>query len=117
MPCERLRDDKGPEPEEIVVGEVSGSAYAFIALERIGGVMVYDVSDPVQPRFVDYVTSRDFAGDPALGTAGDLSPEGMTFIASEASPTGTALLAVAHSISGTTAVFEVADTAAYGLTR
>lgn len=30
-----------PEPESVTVGTVGGKTYAFIALERIGGVMVY----------------------------------------------------------------------------
>ena len=51
----------------------------FIALERIGGIMIYDVTDPRQPRFVDYVNSRDFAGSPVANTAADLGPE-MSFV-------------------------------------
>jgi Choice-of-anchor I domain/Esterase-like activity of phytase len=39
-------DDKGPEPEGVVIGKVFGNSYAFIGLERIGGVAVFDVSDP-----------------------------------------------------------------------
>lgn len=37
---------KGPEPEGTAVGSVNGRTYGFIALERIGGVMVYDITDP-----------------------------------------------------------------------
>lgn len=33
-------DDKGPEPEAITVGELYGTPYAFIGLERVGGIMV-----------------------------------------------------------------------------
>ena len=45
-------DDKGPEPEGVAVGKVHGRTYAFITLERIGGVVVYDVSNPFRPSFV-----------------------------------------------------------------
>jgi 5'-nucleotidase len=45
-------DDKGPEPECVVIGKVVGKPYAFIGLERIGGVVVYDVSDPAAPSFL-----------------------------------------------------------------
>ena len=38
-------DNKGPEPEGITVGEIDGRTYAFIGLERIGGIMMYDVTD------------------------------------------------------------------------
>src|SRR5678815_1805137 len=48
-------DDKGPEPEGIALGTIDGRPYAFITLERIGGVMVYDVSDPAAPVFVQYL--------------------------------------------------------------
>ena len=99
-------DDKGPEPEDIVVGRVRGRKYAFIGLERTGGIMVYDVTDPYRARFVDYVNNRDFSGDPAMGTAGDLGPEGLLFIAARKSPTRKPLLVVANEVSGTTTVFE-----------
>lgn len=44
-------DNKGPEPEGVAIGRVSGKNYAFIGLERIGGVMVYDISKPSSPKF------------------------------------------------------------------
>ena len=65
-------DNSGPEPEDIVIGQVGDSTYAFIGLERIGGVVVFDVTDPSAPAFVTYVNNRDFSGDPEAGTAGDL---------------------------------------------
>lgn len=39
-------ENKGPEPEGIVVGQVGDRTYGFIGLERIGGVMVYDITNP-----------------------------------------------------------------------
>jgi hypothetical protein len=100
-------DDKGPEPEGIAVGQIDGKTYAFIGLERMGGVMVYDVSTPAKPRFVDYVTSRDFAGDHKAGKAGDLAPEGLLFVAAADSPNGKPLLVVTSEVSGSTAIFEI----------
>jgi hypothetical protein len=100
-------DDKGPEPEGIAVGMVAGVPYAFIGLERMGGVMLYDLSTPAKPRFVDYVNNRDFEGDHEAGKAGDLAPEGLTFIAADASPNGRPLLVVTSEVSGSTTVFEV----------
>ncbi|MDQ3783620.1 MAG: hypothetical protein M3360_01830, partial [Actinomycetota bacterium] len=100
-------DDKGPEPEGVDVGRVAGRTYAFIGLERVGGVMVYDVSRPANARFVDYVTSRDFDGDPAAGTAGDLGPEGILFIPRNDSSTHKPLVVVANEVSGTTTIYEV----------
>ncbi len=98
-------DNKGPEPEGITVGHLNGRNYAFIGLERIGGIMVYDVTDPTAPQFKQYTNSRDFAGDPEAGTAGDLGPEGLLYIDADQSPTGEALLVVAHEVSGSVAVY------------
>ena len=100
-------DDKGPEPEALTVGELGDRTYAFIGAERIGGIFVYDITDPYEPTFESYTTSRDFSGDPEMGTAGDLAPEGLAFISADDSPTGDALLLAAHEVSGTTAIYRV----------
>ena len=103
---------KGPEPEGLAVGEVDGRTYAFIGLERIGGIVVYDVSNPYHPTFVQYINTRDFSGDAMAGTAGDLAPEGLAFISAADSPTGQPLLAVAYEVSGTTTIFAIDEVAA-----
>lgn len=103
-------DNKGPEPEGVAIGAIDDHIYAFIGLERIGGVMVYDVTNPESPTFIEYVNNRNFEGDALAGTAGDLGPEGLTFIAAEDSPNGKPLLAVANEVSGTTTLFEIANT-------
>ncbi|MEQ8317287.1 MAG: choice-of-anchor I family protein [Phycisphaerales bacterium] len=100
-------DDKGPEPEALTLGAIGDKTYAFIGAERVGGIFVYDVTDPREPVFESYATSRDFSGDPAAGTAGDLAPEGLVFIPAEDSPTGDVLLLAAHEVSGTTAIYRV----------
>ncbi|MHA3772474.1 choice-of-anchor I domain-containing protein [Verrucomicrobiota bacterium sgz303538] len=100
-------DDKGPEPEGVVVGKAFGCTYAFIGLERVGGVMVYDVSDPVAPEFVQYLNFRDFTQAPESPASGDLGPEGLVFIPEENSPNGKPLLVTANEISGTTTVYEI----------
>jgi Choice-of-anchor I domain len=80
-------DDKGPEPEGVVVGKISGKLYAFIGLERIGGVVVYDIHNSEAPRFVQYVNNRDFTAAPGTPKAGDLGPEGLLFISGHDSRT------------------------------
>ena len=95
-------DDKGPEPENVVVGRVNGRSLAFIALERIGGVMVYDVSNPNAPVFQQYLTTRVFVGS---NVGPDSGPEGMVFIPAVDSPTGKPLLAVGNEVSGTVNLF------------
>jgi hypothetical protein len=80
---------------------------AFIGLERVGGVMVYDITNPFAPFFVDYVNFRDFATDVESPEAGDLGPEGLVFIEAKDSPNGKPLLVVGNEVSGTTTVFEI----------
>ena len=94
---------KGPEPEGTAVGAVNGRTYAFIALERVGGVMIYDVTDPAKASFVNYINSREFAAD----IQGDVSPEGLCFVPAAASRTGKPLLLAACEVSGTLAVYEL----------
>jgi Ca2+-binding RTX toxin-like protein len=92
-------DDKGPEPEGVTVGEVDGHLYAFVALERTGGVMVYDVTDPENANFVQYV--------PPVGGQDD-GPEVITFVSADHSPTGQPLVLSANEISGTVSVYQIA---------
>jgi hypothetical protein len=100
-------DNKGPEPEGLVHGEVDGRHYVFVGLERDSGVAVFDVTAPDAPTLVQYLTTRDFTGDPAAGTAGDLGPEGLIFVPAAQSPTNAALLIVSYEISGSVRVFQI----------
>lgn len=94
---------KGPEPETVTVGKVNGRTYAFVTLERIGGVMVYDITNPGNITYVNYINSRDFSKD----VAADDSPEGLKFIPAAQSPTGDALLLAACEVGGTVAVYSL----------
>jgi hypothetical protein len=98
---------KGPEPEGLVIGKAFGRTLAFVGFERIGGVAVYDISDPFDVGLVDYVNTRNFAGSFNFATAGDLGPEGIIFISADDSPNGKPLLVVAHEISGSTVVYQI----------
>ena len=111
-------DDKGPEPEDVTVARLFGRQFAFVALERVGGVVIYDVSDPASPRFVDYVNTREFGLSPSVsvpppGTpmtvpaVEDLGPEGVIVIKEDESPNGKPLLVLANEVSGTVRVYEI----------
>lgn len=80
-------DNKGPEPEGVDIGVINGRTYAFVSLERVGGVMVYDVTDPANAAYVGY--------RPPLAGEGN-GPEVTKFISAEDSPTGTALVLTAN---------------------
>lgn len=99
-------DNKGPEPEGLAVGQVAGRTYAFVGLERVGGVVVYDITVPQRSRFVDYVVTRDFSGDLAANGS-DSGPEGLLFVPASDSPNGRPLLVVGNELSGTTRIYEV----------
>ena len=95
-------DDKGPEPEGITTGTIRDTVYAFVSLERIGGVAVFNVNNPTQPRLVQYINNRSTTN----GT-GDQGPEGIVFIAPANSPTGQPLLLLANEVSSTVSVYTI----------
>jgi len=126
-------DDKGPEPEGIELGRVDGRTYAFVGLERVGGVAIFNITDPYHVHFVGYANNRDFDsllndedGDldtstpedlvdgnlqtaVEAGEAGDLGPEGLLFIPAADSPIGKDLLVVGNEVSGSTSIYVVND--------
>ena len=91
---------KGPEPEDVKIGKVGDKVYAFIGLERIGGIMSYDITNPSNVKFANYLNTRDFSQK----IAGDVSPEGLEFIPAQMSPTLRPLVLSGNEVSGTVAV-------------
>ncbi len=109
-------DDKGIEPEAIETAEINGRHYAFIGLERQGGIMVYDVSEPSQAVFLHYVNHRNYeqpvctqveesecANDTYNPKAGDLGPESINYFTRN----GGHFIAVGNEVSGTTSVYRI----------
>lgn len=96
---------KGPEPESVVTGQIGGRMYAFVGLERIGGVMMYDITNPNQVVFENYMNSRDFSGH----IKNDVSPEGLCFMEAQESPNGSPILAVSNEVSGTIAFIALSN--------
>lgn len=94
-------DDKGPEPEGIAVGSAWGRTYAFVGLERQNGIVVFDVTDPTAPSFVQLIATTDYQG------GGDVSPEGLQFVPAGISGGPNPLLVVSYEESGSTRVFEL----------
>ena len=99
---------KGVEPESVSVLETNGKIYAIVGLERMGGIMVYDISDPDKAVYADYLNVRGFSETVTdLDCLGDLGPEGICTISAEDSPTGNAMILVANEISGTVTVAQI----------
>lgn len=103
---------KGPEPENVEVLKIKDKTYAIIGLERISGIMIYDISDPTQPVYKDYFNNRIFIKSVEKGEKVDLSergniaPEGLCAIEAQDSPTGKPIVLVANEVSGTVQVIE-----------
>ena len=109
-------DDKGVEPEAVEVALINGEAYAFVGLERQGGVMVYNITNPQAPVFQSYLNNRDFNhgvcselddGDCDNGIynrdAGDLAPESIEYFTRN----NQHFVAVGNEVSGTTTVYKI----------
>lgn len=92
-------DDKGAEPEGVNLVASLGRIYAFITLERAGGLMIYDVSNPYGVQFVQYVNNRDFTAQ----DSGDVGPEGIAGFTID----GQGYIAVGNEQSGNVRIFEL----------
>lgn len=65
--------------------------------------MIFDVSTPASPTFVQYLNNRTFGGT----TVGpDSGPEIVLFVPANQSPTGRALIVVSNEITGTVSIYE-----------
>lgn len=91
---------KGPEAESVTIGKIKNRTYAFIALERISGIMVYDITNPTNVQFTNYINSRDFSAK----VQDDVSPEGLAFVSGNRR---TAKLLASCEVSGTVAVYDL----------
>jgi hypothetical protein len=89
-------DNKGPEPEGVTVATVGGVQYAFVGLERSSLVLVFDLTNPLQPVFVN-----------GIKRTGDTSPEGLMVVSEADAPEGKPLLLVTNEVSNTLSVFEL----------
>lgn len=101
-------DDKGPEPEAVTIGRYGDSTYAFIGLERMGGVLIYNITNPTAPYFAGYGNTRDYdeSVDIESRDAGDLGPECIVYIDSTNSPDAKNYFVVANEVSGSVSVYE-----------
>lgn len=88
---------KGPEPENLTISQIGGRTFAFIAIERTGGIMAYDITIPKHSKNVNYINSRDFSSD----IKGDVSPEGICTAIIDGKP----VVLAAHEVSGTLSTY------------
>ncbi|WP_420574913.1 choice-of-anchor I family protein [Kordia sp.] len=93
---DKRSDDKGAEPESVEVLNIANQRYIlFVGLERNSQVMVYDITNPTAPQFLQFLQK---------GT--DYAPEGILAVNAEDSPTGKALVIISYEDSGTVSIYE-----------
>jgi len=90
--------EKGSEPEAIATGAINGHRYVFVAMERQGAILMYNLDDPANPTFVTSINNL---------TDGLAAPESITFIPAASSPTGTTTLLVGYEFGGKIGVYSV----------
>ena len=104
---DRRSDDKGPEPEALTIGKIGDSSYAFIGLERTGGIMTYNITEPENSFFVDYLNTISPHLERSDPMAGDIAPESLVFISAADSPSAQPLLIAANEGSGTLSIYRI----------
>ncbi len=92
---DKRSDDKGAEPEAVEVLKLNEKTILLVGLERNSQIMVFDISNPTSPVFIQF-----------LQRATDYAPEGLLAISSDNSPTGKALVVVSNEDSGTISIYE-----------
>jgi len=96
-------DDKAAEPESVAIGTFGNRTFAFIGLERATGVMVYDITNPTQSKFVQYYNKdgNDRSPEGLLVVSGNQSDDGNSYLISTNEPFGSYTGSVsAYSING-----------------
>tara|TARA_R110000868_G_scaffold3123_1_gene20757 strand:- start:1045 stop:2565 length:1521 start_codon:yes stop_codon:yes gene_type:complete len=86
-------DDKGSEPESVVVAKMGSKNILFIGLERTDNCMIYDVTNPSAPIYLQTLKTGD-------------APEGLLFIPASKSPTKRSLLVVSSEGDGTVKIYQ-----------
>jgi hypothetical protein len=95
-------DDKGPEPEGVATATINGVPFVFASMERIGGVMIFNVSNPASPQYGGYYNNRTVSPN-----GPDLGAEGLVYISAQNSPNGQPLLLLANEVSSTLTVYQI----------
>jgi DNA-binding beta-propeller fold protein YncE len=85
-------DDKSIEPEGITIGKIGDKTIAFVGMERIDAVAIYDISTPTRPVFLQMIKCGD-------------APEGVLMIPAAKSPTKKSLLVVSSEDDGVLKIY------------
>lgn len=90
---DKRSDDKGSEPEAVVVAKMGNQNILFVGLERSDAFMTYDVTNPASPQYLQTVKTGD-------------APEGVLYIPASKSPTKRSLVVVSSEGDGTIKIYQ-----------
>jgi len=85
-------DDKSIEPEGLTIGKIGNKTVAFVGMERVDAVAIYDITTPTKPMFLQLVKCGD-------------APEGVLIIPAKNSPTKKSLLVVSSEDDGVLKIY------------
>ncbi|MDR6845829.1 choice-of-anchor I family protein [Flavobacterium granuli] len=86
-------DDKSVEPEAVYVTKMGNKQILFVGLERADAFMVYDVSNPIAPKYLQTLKTGD-------------APEGLLFIPASKSPNKRSLVVVSSEGDGSIKIYQ-----------
>lgn len=99
-------DDKGSEPEGVAVGMVGDRRIAILGLERMTALAIFDITDPGNPIFQEWLQMLPTKATPAKDVK-HWSPEGIVFVPASKSPSGKALIITSYELSGSISIHQV----------
>tara|TARA_R110001592_G_scaffold112297_6_gene310427 strand:- start:32400 stop:35336 length:2937 start_codon:yes stop_codon:yes gene_type:complete len=91
-------DESGAKPKGLALLSSLSRIYAFVSLERTGGIAVYDITSPLGVQFVQYVNKREGVAD-----VGEYGADGITAFFLD----GSAYLAIANAETGNVRVIQI----------
>jgi hypothetical protein len=99
-------DDKGAEPEGVAVGMVGDRRIAILGLERMSALAVFDITQPRNPVFQEWLQMLPAKASPAKDVK-HWSPEGIVFVPAAQSPSGKALIITSYELSGSLSIHQI----------
>ena len=99
-------DDKGAEPEGVAVGMVGDRRIAILGLERMSALAVFDITQPRNPVFQEWLQMLPATATPAKDVK-YWSPEGIVFVPAAQSPSGKALIITSFELSGSLSIHQI----------
>lgn len=100
-------DDKGTEPEGVTLAVSGSKSYAFVALERVNAVQVFDVTDPTSVSELRLINTNAPAGGKGPECVVTNTADDLVIVANEAGTTGL----VFYSLKDATATDSAKQTA------